>query len=145
MPSGACWLRDAPERSEPGRPAPGLEKLEAAQTKRQPVVLCASCRALVAASRERIEVNGCHSHVFVNPEGVIYRIRCFARAPGVARLGEESSHWTWFPGFLWQVCICRACFEQLGWRFRSADATFYALIAERLLELEAPLDADPSN
>jgi hypothetical protein len=140
MLSGAGLLRDAPGDAKPSQPTPGQEPVEASHTERQTVVLCASCRAFVAPSRERILVNGAHSQAFVNPEGVIYRVRCFARAPGVARLGEESDHWSWFPGFVWQACICRACFEHLGWRFRNDGSTFFALIADRVLELESPMD-----
>ena len=105
---------------------------------RETALLCASCRSLIARPRDGIEVNGAHSHAFVNPVGMIFRIRCFSAAPGAARMGEESDHWTWFPGFLWQAAVCKYCFEHLGWRYRNAESTFFGLIADHLLEIEAP-------
>jgi hypothetical protein len=101
-------------------------------------LLCAACRAFVTESSARLEVNSAHSHAFVNAVGVIYRIGCFASAPGTRPLGEESTHWTWFPGFAWQVAICRTCSEHLGWGFRSVDSQFFGLILERLVECREP-------
>jgi hypothetical protein len=131
-------LREAP--SSPGaNPLPVQpDTLEARRAEREPVIVCAACRARVTTPAEGVDVNGAHSHAFVNPAGVLYRIRCFQAAPGAAGLGEPSDYWTWFPGFHWQTCVCRACFEHLGWRFQSSATTFFGLISERLLELEEP-------
>jgi hypothetical protein len=105
---------------------------------REALLVCATCRSPVARPRDAIDVDGAHSHAFVNPAGLIFRVRCFSAAAGAAGAGEESDYWTWFPGFLWQAAVCRRCFEHLGWRYRNAESTFFGLIAERLLELEPP-------
>jgi hypothetical protein len=109
---------------------------------RDAMLVCASCRNPVAHPRDGVDVGGAHSHAFVNPAGMIFRVRCFSAAPGAAGAGEESDYWTWFPGFLWQAAVCRHCFEHLGWRYRSSEATFFGLIADRLLEL-GPSAAPP--
>ena len=101
-------------------------------------MLCAACRHAIAHARDGIEVSGAHSHAFVNPAGVVFRVRCFSSAAGAVGVGEESDYWTWFPGFFWQAAVCRRCFEHLGWRYRDAEASFFGLIADRLLELEPP-------
>lgn len=121
------------------------DTIAAPRTKHEPLLVCAACRARVTTPADGIEVNGAHSHAFVNPAGILYRVRCFRAAPGVAGLGEQSGYWTWFPGFRWQTCICRACFEHLGWRFQSTAASFFALITERLLELQEPPEPGASN
>ena len=134
-------LRDAPGGSRPeplGNPAERSAPEPTDAAERETTLLCATCRNPIARPRDGIDVDGAHSHVFLNPEGMVFRIRCFSAAPGAARMGEESDHWTWFPGFLWQAAICQYCFEHLGWRYRNSHATFFGLIAERLLELEAP-------
>jgi hypothetical protein len=135
-PAAAWCLRDAPgerERSERGA-QPDLRESEQAEPASS--VVCAACRSFVTWLRERIERDGTHTHTFLNPEGMVFRIRCFGSAPGALPVGERSDYWSWFPGFHWQACVCRACFEHLGWRYDCAGAHFHGLIAERVLEVE---------
>lgn len=106
-------------------------------------VACAACCGFVAESRARSSVNGAHSHSFINPAGLIFRVSCFARAPGAFAVGEESLHFTWFAGFWWRVAVCRACTEHLGWCYRSAGSSFVALIEDRIVERREP-DGSPS-
>jgi hypothetical protein len=108
-------------------------------------LVCASCRGFVAESRARRHVNGAHEHSFINPGGLIFRVRCFSDAPGVHPAGEESSHWTWFAGFAWQVALCQSCHEHLGWSYRNADSRFVALIADRVVERRAPDNPSPAS
>jgi hypothetical protein len=106
---------------------------------------CASCGAFVTESRARLHVNGAHEHSFINPAGLIFRIGCFSDAPGVRRVGEESSHWTWFAGFAWQIALCQSCAEHVGWSYRNADSRFVALIADRVVERRAPSSPSPAS
>ncbi len=97
-------------------------------------LVCIVCRALVTSRASGISMSGSHAHNFVNPHGIEFRIGCFADAPGCVGRGEESSYWTWFAGFTWQIALCRACGAHLGWVFRSPDASFFGLILDRLAE-----------
>jgi hypothetical protein len=143
----------APEQSvreAPGGPAANPlpqqpTGLAALRSERAPIIVCAACRARVTTPADGIDVSGAHAHAFLNPAGIVYRIRCFRLAPGAVGFGEQSDYWTWFPGFHWQACICRACFEHLGWRFQSAATTFFGLITERVLELREPPGPPASN
>ncbi|HLV65500.1 MAG TPA: cereblon family protein [Polyangiaceae bacterium] len=83
---------------------------------------------------ERIEVDGAHSHAFLNPAGYVYRIGCFASAPGVRVSGPPSEEFSWFSGHAWEVAVCGACTTHLGWRFSREAARFFALILARLRE-----------
>ena len=99
-------------------------------------LVCARCRGLVTSRASALSMSGSHAHTFVNPHGFEFRIGCFADAPGCTELGEESAYWSWFPGFTWQVSLCRQCGEHLGWLFRSPDARFFALILDRLAQAD---------
>ena len=122
------------ERGEPGKAAQEPSESSAPTTLAEPKLLCAACGNVVTELRSRIEMSGSHTHTFVNPAGVFYKIGCFSEAPGAVPVGEPSDHWAWFPGFDWQTLACSACFEHLGWSFRSADASFVGLILERVVE-----------
>jgi hypothetical protein len=104
------------------------------EPKSQGALVCSYCRGLVTSHALAISISGSHAHSFVNPHGFTFRIGCFADAPGCADRGEESSYWTWFPGFTWRISLCRQCGEHLGWSFRSPDARFFGLILDRLIE-----------
>ena len=93
---------------------------------------CASCGARVVREAARLVVNGSHEHCFLNPSGIRYVVSCWASAPGCVAEGERSAVWTWFPGYAWQVELCRSCSTHLGWSFHAATS-FYALIRELLL------------
>jgi hypothetical protein len=116
--------------------APGAD--EVASAHRGDWVACAACRALVAYSHARLSVNGAHSHSFINPAGLIFRVSCFAAAPGVVSVGEASDDFTWFAGFAWRVALCRACGEHLGWSYHGLGSGFVALIEDRIIDTRAP-------
>ncbi|WP_053062105.1 cereblon family protein [Desulfovibrio sp. TomC] len=79
-------------------------------------------------------MSGSHSHVFANPYGQVFRVECFAAAPGCVTVGPISLDFSWFPDTGWQVAICARCGLHLGWRYaRNADGGFFfGLIPERL-------------
>jgi hypothetical protein len=97
-------------------------------------LVCCGCGCRVAQARARIEVNLEHAHAFINPSGVIYRVGCFATAPGVLAWGEPTHYYSWFAGFAWQVAACRGCGEHLGWAYQGSGPGFVALILDRLVE-----------
>lgn len=92
---------------------------------------CAACGARITHERERFAMNGAHEHEFMNPAGIRFAVQCFAKAPGCGSEGERSTVWSWFPGFAWQIEICRGCGTHLGWSFHGAR-TFYGLVRDRL-------------
>jgi len=117
-------------------PAAGESLLEREAARR---VYCAACRAPVSDADQRIEYGGAHVHRFENPQGLRFRIGCFADAPGCASVGPPTLEWTWFAGHVWQVALCRACGAHLGWRYTDGDGGgFYGLILDRLLSSAPP-------
>jgi hypothetical protein len=93
---------------------------------------CVACGHAIAREKARVEVDGRHVHTFVNPAGHEYTIRCFGEAPGCAGAGDESTFWSWFPGFAWRIALCARCGAQVGWSFRREASVFWGLIAERV-------------
>ncbi len=102
--------------------------------KSRPVVFCRTCRHTITLPEHRTTASGSFRHTFFNPHGVLFEIGCFSAADGCRLYGTETTEFTWFAGFAWQVALCARCAIHLGWRFRSADATFFALILDRLQE-----------
>jgi hypothetical protein len=101
---------------------------------RDGVVVCAACDATLTHAREAIAVEGRHAHDFVNPSGVAFRVRCFARVDGAAHVGEASTFFSWFVGHAWRIALCARCGTHVGWRFEGAEGAFHGLIAERIVE-----------
>lgn len=93
--------------------------------------MCRRCGAAIAHEDDRIVVGESELHTFVNPDGAVFRLTCFALAPGCVEVGEPTKHWTWFPGHAWQVAVCRACRTHLGWRFSGPDV-FWGVIDDRI-------------
>ncbi|HJL15627.1 MAG TPA: cereblon family protein [Sandaracinaceae bacterium LLY-WYZ-13_1] len=94
-------------------------------------IRCAACRSPVTREDAATSVHGAHEHHRVNPSGVDFRVRCFARAPGAVGEGTPTRYWTWFPGYAWRLARCRACGTHLGWEFHG-EGTFFGLIVGRL-------------
>lgn len=96
-------------------------------------IRCTNCGTILATEADATSVGGQHAHTFINPQGYIYRIRCFASVRNVRPIGTPSSEFTWFTGHSWLILNCAGCFCHVGWRFDSSSS-FYALVADRLAE-----------
>ncbi len=97
-------------------------------------LLCAKCGNPVTRDDERAEIDGSHEHTCVNPHGYSFHFGCFDHAPGAQPLGEQTAHYTWFPGYRWQLDYCRQCGTHLGWMFCTNTHRFHGLILDRLVE-----------
>lgn len=100
------------------------------------LLLCGACGAVVTHRNARLEVQGAHVHLRQNPHGIRFRVGCFLEALGCVGWGPETTEWTWFPPHAWQVQLCVACGQHLGWQFHHGDSRFYGLILDRLVEGE---------
>lgn len=109
-----------------GAGAPGAE------TEDERWLRCVACGERVVHAAARIAVDGSHEHGFMNPAGLRFVVGCWSSAPGCISDGSRSTVWTWFPGYAWQVELCRACAAHLGWSFHGGT-TFYGLIRDRLV------------
>jgi hypothetical protein len=101
--------------------------------------VCATCGQLVTFEEARIHVLDSHEHRFMNPAGLLFHIGCFAEAPGCLVVGAPSDDYAWFPGFAWQLALCAACADHLGWFFQGRGAApFFGLRLDRLRVAEGP-------
>ncbi|MBW1989216.1 MAG: hypothetical protein JRI97_06685 [Deltaproteobacteria bacterium] len=98
-------------------------------------ILCGSCGGVVTSRSQRVERHGSHKHTFFNPAGLVFTIGCFRQSAGVSAVGPATAEFTWFPGYDWQVGLCRKCFAHLGWRFSASSGdAFFGLILDRITE-----------
>lgn len=96
-------------------------------------LVCAACAHPITRAQDETSRRGLHVHCFSNPGGFVYRIGCFAAAPGIIQAGTATSEDTWFAGFSWRIGLCGGCREHLGWSFAASDGDgFFGLILDRL-------------
>ena len=103
------------------------------QAEAEEVIVCAACSSPVTDPSRQIQVSGRFSHVFANPHGHVFEIGCFSEAKGCMAVSTPSDEFSWFPGFSWQIGICRQCVSHLGWVFISEREKFYGLILDKLV------------
>lgn len=97
-------------------------------------IWCRACGGAVTARDQKIQVSGSHNHTFFNPAGIVFELGCFHQASGCLAVGVPSSEFTWFPGHIWRIALCRHCRTHLGWLFAMEGNTFYGLILNKLRE-----------
>ena len=95
-------------------------------------VVCAACGHALTARTAQTERGGSHAHVFANPAGLLFDVRCYAPTSGVRALGEAQAFWSWFPGYAWRVGACGGCGAHVGWTF-VGTAPFAGLIADTIV------------
>ena len=116
-----------------------IETVGETGTKGQPLaaeeetINCAQCNHPVTDPSCQITVDDAFVHVFANPHGHVFEIGCFSQADGCNSGSPDSTEFTWFAGFSWQVGICSHCHSHLGWIFTSEVRRFYGLILDRLI------------
>lgn len=93
--------------------------------------LCAWCLNRVASERDRLEHHGQSEFLFKNPDGLLFHIITFSRAPGCRPMGAPTLAHTWFAGHAWSYCLCSRCRRHLGW-FYTGPTEFVGLIRDRI-------------
>jgi len=79
-----------------------------------------------------------------NPSGVDFEIVSFDKA-GCTGIGDWEKEGTWFPGFVWRVCVCPKCGSHVGWMFEAEDllqpnqpkpskSGFYGIILSKVID-----------
>lgn len=125
---GVCFRGNRPVAD--GLPASATEPGAADGT--EEAIRCRACGQVVTGHEQHLAVGGSPVHTFFNPAGIVFELGCFRRAPGCTASGALSAEFTWFPGYLWQIVLCRNCRTHLGWHFISAEDSFFGLILARL-------------
>lgn len=96
---------------------------------------CIVCNNEITDEGQRMLVNDRHQYSRTNPHGVKFTFACFSEACGCAVIGPPSDEASWFASHSWQIVVCRACGEHLGWIFKGAEV-FFGLITDRLVSDE---------
>ncbi len=125
------FLRSACQDS-PARPA--VKGQQERAVKVLEAIYCRACGGVVTAKDQKVQVSGSHHHTFFNPAGLVFELGCFRRASGCLTVGSPSTEFAWFPGYSWQIALCRGCQTHLGWLFVMEQLSFFGLILKRLRE-----------
>jgi hypothetical protein len=112
---------------------PSLFEHEEDESLREWRLVCASCGYLVTTVAEMVDTRGRHHHDFPYYGGIV-RLGCYRNAPGCVGVERISDGYSWFRGYSWQIQLCRNCYTQLGWKYRSQDDSFYGLVFKLLRE-----------
>jgi len=108
------------------------EKDDKSENEREKL-FCRICLNLITQDSYGIEVDGSHSHTFMNPRGIVFHIGCFMNAQGCFVMGAPTFEFTWFSGYRWCHVVCANCFNHLGWHYQSGGSSFYGLILDQLI------------
>jgi len=117
----------------PGHVAPEAAPASDERVDVERVVRCARCDHTLARARDRVAVNGAHTHTFVNPSGEEFTIGCFSDAAGAVGYGAIETFFSWFSGHAWRVALCGACAAHVGWSFHG-NGVFFGLIVDRVAD-----------
>jgi len=122
--------------SSKSNPSTAPEIQSSSRKKQGRAIVCQSCKQVITRSENRTTVGGKHEHTCVNPHGVVFHIGCFDSASGCITQGNRFAHWSWFPGYQWQVILCSSCGVHIGWLFQGDGSSFFGLILARIREQE---------
>jgi hypothetical protein len=111
-----------------------LAKKKEKDTNEENFLLCKICAHIVTSLSYRVSENGHHTHIFSNPQGIVFEIGCFSSAQGCKNISKPTLEYTWFPGYSWSISVCANCEAHLGWFYQSHDTSFYGLILDNLID-----------
>ena len=102
-------------------------------------LLCRDCGELITSRELAFCADGEGAErVFFNPAGLVMRILTVRHARGLGLVGARTDEFTWFAGYCWQVAICAACGQHLGWLYEAVGerepTAFWGLLVERLID-----------
>ncbi len=96
-------------------------------------ILCRYCGNRITTMDHIVAVDGQHTHIFTNQEGISYEIGCFSSAIGCAIYGKPTLEFTWFDDFSWSLTHCSSCLIHMGWYYKCREESFFGLILDRLM------------
>jgi len=96
-------------------------------------IVCAKCGMDITRASLRIAVGGSHRHTTPTTHDIDQEIGCFSLAPGCLTLGHFALDFTHNDAGFWQMALCSACGDHLGWHYQTdGDMGFYGLILDHL-------------
>jgi len=135
-------LRDpAANRHRTRRPGSATEATRGESGAR--AILCRTCRTRLSDPGAVFPMKtGGATGVFMNPHGFLHEVVTVRRAENIVHLGWPTTDFSWFPGYAWEIALCAACREHVGWRFTPAQeaepAVFWGLRRPAIIEDEEP-------
>ena len=108
------------------------EQAETTNTEKQHFYRCKQCKIPVAHQGTECSIGDQKSHSMqVNPHGYLHQVLTVKDAFNVFFYGNFVPADSWFPGYLWRLCLCIQCANHIGWSYHLPDQQAYSFIGLR--------------
>ncbi|XP_055617888.1 protein cereblon-like [Toxorhynchites rutilus septentrionalis] len=75
---------------------------------------------MFAMSKQGVSSSYCNPSGFIHETLTVYRV-----VPKTARTTTKpSTDFSWFPGYSWQIAVCNACNNHIGWKFAATKRNY---------------------
>ena len=82
--------------------------------------LCRQCSNPIANIGDEVSIGDIPIDTMqLNPHGFIHEIFTIRSAFHVIIVGSPVPADSWFPGYMWRLCICAECMLHLGWSYQN--------------------------
>lgn len=104
---------------------------------------CKRCRNKIACYADIFAMaKGNVNANYCNPAGYIHETLTVHKTADTAvkMVDRASTEFSWFPGYAWQIAVCRECDTHIGWKFIAVTKnlkpkTFFGLSCKSLVVL----------
>lgn len=102
---------------------------------------CKRCRTQIACYSDIFAMaKGNVNANYCNPAGYIHEtLTVHKTLDDAAKIVDRpSTEFSWFPGYAWQIAVCKRCSSHIGWKFIAVTKnlkprTFYGLSCKSLV------------
>ena len=120
-------LLKTPQKANPTKTTPQNDNEE----QEERFYLCRQCSNPVAKIGDEVSIGDIPIETMqINPHGYIHEIFTIRSAFHVIIVGSPVPADSWFPGYMWRLCMCAECMLHLGWSYQNyneAAIVFFGL------------------
>jgi hypothetical protein len=81
---------------------------------------CSVCKSVISYSNRLVAVLGKKWHRMKYSAGDAFcELFTFSSCPGALNIGDPNEGYSWFPGYVWSLALCRRCGNHLGWHYKA--------------------------
>lgn len=104
----------------------------AAETKKKKYYRCTKCLNPVALQGTECTIGEqSPTSLQINPHGYLHQVLTVKDAFNIFLYGSPTPADSWFPGYLWRLCICVQCGSHVGWSYHRVDTAKHSFVGLR--------------
>ena len=136
--SGVLGNQDSPTiyalLKTPKTSTPTKTKFENSEDKEEErFYLCRQCKNPIAKIGDEVSIGDIPIETMqINPHGYIHEIFTVRSAFDVILAGPPVPADSWFPGYMWRLCLCAQCTLHLGWSYQNYNEDAIVFFGLRL-------------